>query len=31
LAPFVVGEERNSDDEYGEDAQENFHGVFRIA
>ena len=31
LAPFVVGEEGRGDDENGENAEENFHSVFRIA
>ncbi len=31
LAPFVVGEEGGGDEEDGEDAEEDLHGVFRIA
>jgi len=31
LAPFVVGEERGGDDENSENAEDDFHGHFRIA
>jgi hypothetical protein len=31
LTPFVVGEEAGGDDEDGENAEEDFHGVLRIA
>jgi hypothetical protein len=30
-APFVVGEEGNSDDKDGEEAEEDSHDIFRIA
>src|ERR1035438_824675 len=31
LAPFVVGDERGGYEDDGEDAEEDFHGWFRIA
>jgi hypothetical protein len=31
LTPFIVGDERDSDDEDGENAKENLHDAFRIA
>lgn len=31
LPPLVVGKDGGNDDENGENAQENLHGVFRIA
>jgi len=31
LAPFVVGKEGGGDEEDSEDAEEDFHGVYRIA
>jgi len=31
LTPFVVSEKRNSNNEDGENADKNLHGVYRIA
>jgi hypothetical protein len=31
LTPFVVGKEGGGDNEDGENAEEDFHGAFRIA
>jgi len=31
LTPFVVGEKGRGDDENGENAEEDFHSVYRIA
>jgi hypothetical protein len=31
LPPFVVGKKQGGNDEYGENPEDDFHGIFRIA